>query len=91
VQLTFVAHYAAALQRAAKAHAPRTAAALAFQEVIGPSTVAALTTAAGLLTLAFSDLPMVADFGRIGAAGVLVSSASPFCCRGGGQGKPRRR
>ena len=71
VQLTFVTHYAAALQRAGKLHPPRTAAALAFREVIRPSAVAALTTTAGLMTLGFSDLPMVADFGRIGAAGVL--------------------
>lgn len=71
VQLTFVTHFAAALQRAGRTHPPRTAVALAFREVIGPSIIAALTTTAGLLTLGFSDLPMVADFGRIGAAGVL--------------------
>lgn len=69
LQLTFVAHYMAALQRAA-ASDPRQAASLAFAEVFRPSVVAALTTMTGLGMLAISDLRMVATFGRIGVPGV---------------------
>lgn len=70
LQLTFVTHYLAALQRSGAHHPPRRAAAEAFAEVFRPSAVAALTTIAGLLTLAFADLPTVTWFGRLGAAAV---------------------
>ncbi|MCH8511363.1 MAG: MMPL family transporter [Kiritimatiellae bacterium] len=69
LQLTFVAHYVAALQRAG-APTPRQSASIAFAEVFRPSVVAALTTMAGLGMLAISDLEMVSNFGRIGAFGV---------------------
>jgi predicted RND superfamily exporter protein len=70
VQLTFVIHYAAALQRFARAHPIHLAATLAFRETALPAALGAVTTIAGLAMLGFSDLGMVHRFGRIGAAAV---------------------
>lgn len=72
VQLTFVIHYLAALQRAARSLTPGAAAAAAFRETAAPAGLAALTTAFGLAILGLSDLSMVADFGRYGAPAVLL-------------------
>jgi len=84
LQLTFAAHYVAALQRAGRRWSPPEAASAAFREVFPPSAVAALTTVAGLLTLAFADLPTVTHFGRIGAAAVVLvfgfTFLPPFLC-----------
>lgn len=72
LQLTFIVHYLAALQREARGVSPALAARRAFREVFPPSSLAALTTVVGLLTLAVSDLPTLTTFGRIGAVGVTV-------------------
>lgn len=72
LQLTFIVHYLAALQRESRLVPPALAARMAFREVFPPSSLAALTTVVGLLTLAFSGLPTLTAFGRIGAVGVTV-------------------
>ncbi len=72
LQLTFIVHYLAALQRESRLVSPLWAARRAFHEVFPPSSLAVLTTVVGLLTLAFSDLPTLTAFGRIGAVGVTV-------------------
>jgi predicted RND superfamily exporter protein len=73
LQLTFIVHYLAALQRETRAGIPPPGAARrAFREVFPPSSLAALTTVVGLLTLAFSDLPTLTAFGRIGAVAVIL-------------------
>lgn len=43
-----------------------------------PALVAAVTTAAGLLSLLFTDLPPLRDLGRFGAAGVMISFALAY-------------
>lgn len=72
LQLTFVIHYLSALQNVRKRLPAFPAARAAFREVFPPSCIAALTTVVGLLTLAFSKLPTLSDFGRIGASAVVV-------------------
>jgi uncharacterized protein len=71
LQLTFVVHYFSALQRAGKTRPAFEAARFAFREVFPPSCIAALTTIAGLLTLALAKLPTLTDFGRIGVLAVI--------------------
>lgn len=86
LQLTFITHYLSALQTAGRSRPPAESAVTAFREVIGPSLTAALTTIAGLLTLAFADLPTVNAFGRIGAAaiaGVFLATFLLPACWGG--------
>lgn len=78
LQLTFVTHYLAALQRFAKETGPVEAGRLALREVLPPSALAALTTIAGLSALAFSELPTLQAFGRIGVPGVGMAFAVTF-------------
>ena len=86
LQLTFITHYLSALLEAGRTRTPSESAITAFREVIGPSLTAALTTIAGLSTLAFADLPTVNDFGRIGAVAIAAVFVATFilpACWGG--------
>lgn len=78
LQLTFVVHYLAALQRFARTEPAGAAGALALREVLGPSALAALTTVLGLTSLAMSSIPVVAAFGRIGALAVTLVFLATF-------------
>lgn len=72
VQLTFLTHHVAALQRFGRDSAAPRAAANALREVLAPAGLAALTTMAGLSALGVSELPMVARFGRMSVAAVAA-------------------
>lgn len=78
VQLTFVVHLMAALQRAGRHLPPRGALAAATRETVRPAAIAALTTLAGLLTLAVSDNPLTAQFGQAAAVGISAAFAITF-------------
>lgn len=78
LQLTFVVHYMAALQRIGGQRSAVQAARLALREVLPPSLLAALTTIAGLSTLLVSGLPTLQDFGRIGVVAVLLVVVATF-------------
>ena len=79
LQLTFLAHFFAALRWAQKkGFELATALPVALRHVLRPSAIAAMTTAIGLLSLLTCDVGLVRDFGWLGAQSVLVCFGVTF-------------
>jgi len=75
VQLTVLTHFFAAVQQEARTGAPSAVVLRsAVDRVLGPSAIAAVTTAVGLLSLLACDVGLVRQFGSIGAQAVVLVS-----------------
>ena len=79
VHLTLLIHVGTAFQRAWESgRVGMEAAAAARAEVFRASSIAALTTAVGLLALLANEVPQMQDFGKLGAAGIVMFYAVTF-------------
>lgn len=79
VHLTFLAHMLAAFQRA-QLHSQDdvSAIAAALDEVFKSSLFAAITTTVGLLSMQFSEVRQIREFGLLGAIGTVLIFAITF-------------
>ena len=73
IHLTLLAHVGTAFQRAWRAgRAPEDSLRSVFSEVFKSSAFAALTTAVGLFSLGWSEVPQIREFGLLGGLGVTA-------------------